>query len=279
MNDIKFSCLMSVYRNDKPEHVAIAINSILNQTLKPSQYVIVVDGPISTELKDLLLNYESNNNIIELYFRENNIGLGLTLNEGLEHCKFDYVARMDADDYSEPIRFERQIDLLRNNNDIAVIGSNIVEYDEKLNNIDSCKSVPETDAEIKLYAKTRNPINHPTVIFDKTKVSDVGGYEDYPYFEDYYLWAKMIAKNYKFYNIQENLYKFRGGASMYGRRGGVKYLASIKKMELGLLNLGIINEKEYKKNLFKRYIGALLPNSLRCILYKLMLRDNGGRNE
>ena len=54
---------MSVYKNDKPEYVALAIDSILNQTLKPNQYVIVVDGPISNELKELLLDYEKKDEI------------------------------------------------------------------------------------------------------------------------------------------------------------------------------------------------------------------------
>ena len=270
--NIKFSCLMSVYKNDKPEYVALAIDSILNQTLKPNQYVIVVDGPISDELKALLLDYEKKDEIIELHFREKNLGLVLTLNEGLGYCKYEYVARMDADDYSLPDRFEKQIEYLSKNPEIAVIGSNVTEYDEELNNISSHKCVPETDAEIKEYVKKRNPINHPTAIINKNKVIEVGGYEDYPFFEDYYLWAKLIANGYKFYNIQEDLYKFRGGEAMYGRRGGKKYLTCIKKMEKGLLKLGLITKKEYYINITKRYIVALIPNKMRTILYKLLLR-------
>lgn len=275
MKEIKFSVLMSIYKDDKPKYLKTAIDSILNQTLKPNQYVIMIDGPICDELKDTLLEYEKKNKIIELHFREKNLGLGLTLNEGLNYCKYDYVARMDADDESLPTRFENQINFLESHPEIDVIGTNLIEYDENLEKIISQKKVPETDIELKKYLKYRNPINHPTVIFNKNKVLEVGSYEDYPLFEDYYLWAKLAAKNYTFYNIQKSLYNFRGGNSMYERRGGRKYLNSIKKFEDGLLKLGLINRKEYINNLIKRYIGAMIPNKFRGLCYKYVLRKKG----
>ncbi|MBR6689439.1 MAG: glycosyltransferase [Clostridia bacterium] len=272
--NIKFSCLMSVYKNDKPEYVALAIDSILNQTLKPNQYVIVVDGPISNELKELLLDYEKKDEIIELHFRDKNLGLGLTLNEGLGYCKYEYVARMDADDYSLPDRFEKQMEHLMNDKTIDVLSSFIDEYDDLMVNKISTRKVPELDEDIKKYMKFRNPINHVTAVYRKSKVLEVNSYEDYPYFEDYYLWAKLARNNAKFYNIQKNLVNVRGGNSMYERRGGKKYITCIKKFEEGILALGIINKREYRKNLIKRYIGALLPNWVRGILYKLILRGN-----
>lgn len=270
--EIKFSVLMSVYKNDKAEYVKIAIESLLNQTRKPNQIVIIADGPISKELKELLQIYE-NNTIFDIHYREKNLGLGLTLNEGLNYCKYEYVARMDADDESLPNRFEKQINYLESHHRIDVIGTNMYEYDEEMNNIISQKKVPETDKELKKYIKFRNPINHPTVIFKKDKVLNAGSYEDFPLFEDYYLWAKLVSKKCTFYNIQKPLYNFRGGNSMYERRGGKKYLKCIKKFENGLLNLGIINKREYRKNIVKRYIGALLPNKFRGLLYKKLLRD------
>lgn len=272
MKKIKFSVLMSVYKNDKTEYVKIALNSILNQTLKPDQYVIMIDGPIDDDLKKLLLKYEKENDIVELHFRKENKGLGITLNEGLNYCKYDYVARMDADDISEINRFEKQIEYMENNIDISVLGCSIAEYDEKMKSIISYREVPKSYSEIKEYIKKRNPLNHPTVIFKKNDILSVGSYEDYPLFEDYYLWAKLVAKGYIINNIDVPLYKFRGGNSMYGRRGGIKYLKNIKKMERGLLDLKIINKFEYWKNIIIRYTGALIPNWLRILIYKILLR-------
>ena len=271
MKKIKFSVLMSVYKNDFPEYVDKAINSVLAQTLLPNQFVIMVDGPISNKLNQCLKEYEKND-LFDIYYRKENKGLGITLNEGLLKCKYDYVARMDADDESMPDRFEKQIDFLRNHLEIDCVGSNMLEYDENMNHIVSQKKVPETSEEIYQYLKKRNPMNHPTVIYKKEKVLEVNSYEDYPFFEDYYLWAKMISHGSKFYNIQENLYKFRAGSSMIKRRGGKKYLASIKKLERGLLCLGIINKRIYVSNISKRYFIALLPSSLRGVIYKVVLR-------
>lgn len=271
MEKAKFSVLMSVYKNDIPEYVEVAINSILNQTLMPNEIVIMVDGPISNELEQLLMKYEKNE-LVNIYYRKENKGLGITLNEGLLKCKYDYVARMDADDESMPNRFEKQIEYLSRNSDIDCIGTNMVEYDEKMKKVISQKKVPSTSEEIEEYLKKRNPMNHPTVIYKKNKVLEVNSYEDYPFFEDYYLWAKMIKNGSKFYNIQDNLYKFRAGSSMIKRRGGKKYLTSIKKFEKGLLNLNIINKRTYISNISKRYLIALFPNSLREKFYKFALR-------
>lgn len=273
MKKIKFSVLMSVYKNDKPEYVKIAIDSLLNQTLIPNQIVIIADGPISKELEKLLKECQKNE-IFNIYFRKENLGLGLTLNEGINYCKYDYIARMDADDESLPTRFEKQIKFLENYPEIDAVGCIIDEYDENMEKYICKRVVPETSEEINKFVKKRNPINHPTIVYKKTKVQSANSYEDYPYFEDYYLWAKMIKTNCKFYNIQESLYKFRAGSSMYKRRGGKKYLSSIKKFEKGLLELNLINKKEYKMNIIKRYIGALIPNKLRVILYKHLLRKN-----
>ena len=274
MSSIKFSVLMSVYKNDVPKYLEAAINSLLVQTLKPNQIVIMVDGPISKDLDNILKKYKKNS-LFNIYYRKDNKGLGITLNEGLAKCKYDYVARMDADDESMPDRFEKQISYLKNHLDIDCIGSNMIEYDEKMNQVISQKIVPEYGNQINEYLKKRNPMNHPTVIYKKDKVLKVNSYEDYPFFEDYYLWAKMIKNGSNFYNIQDNLYKFRAGSSMIKRRGGKKYLLSIKKLEKGLKDLGIINKKTYYSNIIIRYIVSLFPNKMREFFYKTMLRKKG----
>jgi len=271
MEKFEFSVLMSVYKKDNYIYVDNAIKSLLNQSLLPNQIVIMVDGVISEELKVVLKKYESNN-LFDIYYRDNNIGLGLTLNEGLKKCKYEYVARMDADDESMYDRFEKQISILKRNPEIDVVGCNMWEYDENMKNVISQKIVPENFNDIKEYIKTRNPINHPTVIYKKEKVLNSNSYEDYPFFEDYYLWAKMLKNGCIFYNMQEILYKFRAGPAMIKRRGGKKYLNCIKKIEKGLLDLKIIDRKTYVMNVIKRYIISLVPNFIRIIFYKNFLR-------
>lgn len=276
MNEIKqyekFTVLMSVYYKEKPENLKLALDSIINQTLVPTEIVLVEDGPLTDELYTVIDKYLKKYKILKIVKLEKNNGLGIALNEGLKHCTYDYVARMDSDDISMNTRFEKQISFLMKNPNIDAVGSNMVEYDENMEKIVSEKIVPENPDEINEYLKKRNPINHPTIIYKKDKVLKVNGYEDYQYFEDYYLWAKMISNGCKFYNIQENLYKYRAGSSMIQRRGGKKYLKCIKYFEKGLLNLKIINKKTYIINLIKRYTVSLLPNNVREIFYKIILR-------
>ena len=195
MNKIKFSVLMSVYKNDTPENVKVAIDSILNQTLQPNQFVIMVDGKIPSKLEKMLDEVCEKNNIIELHKRDKNLGLGLTLNEGIKYCKYDYIARMDSDDYSYPYRFEEEIEYLSKHPEVDIVGSAIEEYDETLNTKLAERVVPESDADIKQYMKKRNGMNHVTAIYKKQSVIEVGSYENYMYFEDYFLWCKMIKNN------------------------------------------------------------------------------------
>ena len=272
MKKIKFSVLMSVYYKEKASYLDDALNSIFNQTLRPNEVVLVEDGPLNDDLYKVIDKYKKKYKYFKTVRLKKNMGLGNALNEGLKHCTYEYVARMDTDDISMPDRFEKQIAFLEKNPDVDCVGSNMLEYDENMKNVISKKMVPETNEEIKKYVKERNPMNHPTVIYKKEEVLAVNSYEDFPFFEDYYLWAKMIKSGSKFYNIQENLYKFRAGLSMFKRRGGKQYLRDINKLEKGLLKLKIINKKEYVLNVLKRSIIALLPNCLRTFFYKLILR-------
>ena len=277
MKEIKFSVLMSVYYKEKPEYLKAAIDSVLEQTLPANEIVLVEDGPLTEELYEVIEYYKNNYDFFKVVKLEKNVGLGNALNIGLKNCSYDYVARMDTDDICLPNRFEVQINYLKENPNIDIIGSNMIEYDEEMKNVVSKKIVPETHIEIIKYSKSRNPMNHPTIVYKKNKVLEVNSYEDYLYFEDYYLWAKMIKNGCVFYNIQKELYKFRAGSSMFKRRGGLKYLKCIKKMEKGLLNLGLINKIEYYKNILIRYFISLSPNFIRTFFYKILLR--GEKNE
>lgn len=274
MNKIKFSVLMSVYKNDRATDVKLAIDSVLKQTLKPNQFVIMVDGKISKELEKLLDEYDLNQAVIEIHKRDNNLGLGLTLNEGLTYCKYEYVARMDADDYCYPMRFERQVSYIESHPEIDIIGCNIEEYDQCLKEKLALRIVPETDSAIKFYMKKRNGFNHVTVLFRKSVVLDAGSYEDCPYFEDYYLWCKLMKQGCLFYNLQEPLMKVRAGDDYAKRRGGLSYSRHIINFERKIKDMGIINSFDYLNNLIIRLTVANFPNCFRSFLYKKQLRGN-----
>ena len=103
-----FSVSMCVYGKDNPKYFSIAVESVINQTLRPSEIVLVVDGPIEGELEDLVKYYEKQEIFNVIYLAENQ-GHGNARRKGLDNCKYDIVALMDADDISLPNRFEKQI--------------------------------------------------------------------------------------------------------------------------------------------------------------------------
>ena len=112
---IDFSVLMSVYKNDNPHFFDLALKSIWDiQILKPTEIVLVQDGPLNDDLLFVIEQFKIHAPV-KLIKLTKNLGLGVALNEGLNHCSFDLVARMDADDISKPERFLKQIKFFKNN--------------------------------------------------------------------------------------------------------------------------------------------------------------------
>ncbi len=275
LRGINFSVLMSVYKKEKPEYLKFALDSVIKQTLAPTEIVLVKDGPLTDSLNEVIKDYQTKHSFFKVIELKKNVGLGKSLNEGMRHCSFDFVARMDTDDCCEQKRFEKQFSVLTKKPELDVIGSCIHEYDEDLNNIMSTRSVPETDSEIKNYMKKRNPLNHVSIIYRRDKVLAAGGYIDCPYFEDYYLWCRMAKNGCIFYNIQEPLVKVRAGAGMIKRRGGFSYIKKAIYFEKEILKLRTIGLPRFFYNSFVRMVVALFPSNLRQIFYLKRLRKNG----
>ena len=267
-----FSVLMSVYKNDNAVEITNAINSILNQTVKPNQIVIVLDGYVPDELRLAIESIAEESGKIDIVPLEENQGLGDALRIGLTHCRYEYVARMDSDDYSLPDRFEKQTVFLEANPETDVLGGQIAEFDASMKNELAIRNVPLEMADIEKRMKTRNGMNHVTVMFKKSAVLSAGNYQRCPFFEDYYLWCRMIKAGFLFHNLDSVLVNVRTGEGMYNRRGGKAYNEAIKDFQRKILDLGFINKGQYVKNLIIRLSVAKMPNSLRGHLYKTKLR-------
>lgn len=272
----KYSILMSLYIKEKPEYLDVAIKSMIDQTLKPDEIVIVKDGPITIELQNILDKYiKECPNLFNIVGYEENKGLGYALNFGLKHCKNELVARMDTDDISKSTRCEEQCNFLKKYPEIDVVGGDISEFIDCKNNIVSYRKVPKLDKEIKEYLKTRCPFNHMSVMFKKSSVIKAGGYLDLFWNEDYYLWIRMIESGCLMANTGTILVDVRIGKDMYRRRGGEKYFESEKYLQDYMLSKKMITRKTYILNIVKRFIvQMILPNFIRGWVFKNFARSN-----
>ena len=114
----------------------------------------------------------------------------------------------------------------------------------------------------------RNPINHPAVMYKKSIVEQAGGYKKMMWFEDYYLWSRMILNGAKFYNIQEALVNMRAGYGQLERRGGLKYAIEEFKFLNRLKEIGFLSTSQFLKSITIRFIARILPKSLLKNIYK-----------
>lgn len=268
----QFSVLLSIYNKENASFLRECLDSIFQQTLLPDEVVLVKDGPLYEELDEIITEYANKYLEFKIISLKENKGLGYALNVGLQHCSYDLVARMDTDDVAKYDRFEKQIRIMRGDLKFDVVGAWVDEFEENVFNVISVRKLPETSEEIYSFAKSRNPINHPVVMFKKQAVIDAGGYQHCPFFEDYYLWVRMLMNGSEFYNIQESLLYFRFSSAMFKRRGGWKYTIYEWRFQYMIRKMRFISFYQFSKNIFIRSITRLLPNSLRTVLYKRVLR-------
>lgn len=263
------SVLIPVYKNEKATNFDLAILSIYNQTYVLWEIILVADGPLTGELEEIV---EKWSNLLDERFQvvrlPHNVGVAKALNAGLKRCSGEIVARMDSDDFCEPYRLHRQICYMLDHADVDVVGSYVSEFVNDVDKPISIKKVPEQHQDITRIMWFQNPINHMTVMFKKSSVLRVGGYEPF-YGDDDHLWAKMYVDGCRFHNIPECLVRVRVGEGMVVRRG-MRWLAMDIRVRRYLL-------RERKMNLIQFiFVSGVLvllrgmPTYLRKQLYSRM---------
>jgi len=191
----KVSVIMAAYNEEN--NISKAIESILNQSFKDFEFIIINDG--STDgTEEIVKKYQYNENRILLIAKENT-GLADSLNLGIKNSRSDFIARIDADDIADEKRLEIQVNYLESNPEIALVGSWCYLINLSNNIKKECKP-PTKDKDIRKYMQKDNPFIHSSVMFSKYAIEKVGYYNLIKVMEDYDLWIR-IAKNYKVANI------------------------------------------------------------------------------
>lgn len=191
--------LMPVYNAEA--FLREAIDSILQQTLTQFEFLIIDDGSTDTSVS-IIQSY--NDPRIRFIQNEKNLGISATLNRGIEVATCELIARMDADDISYPERLQKQYDFFEANKDVALLSTWV-------------REITETGVVVQVQ-KWRPPffyynltfecwIYHPTVMYRRSAVLDVGAYST-PYSEDYDLWWQL-SRTYKMDTLPEVLLDYR----------------------------------------------------------------------
>ncbi|MBE6668601.1 MAG: glycosyltransferase [Ruminococcaceae bacterium] len=272
---MKYSVLMSVYKNDSPQFLALALESIYDkQTRKPDEIVVVFDGPLTDELNNVLNDfYVGKEDVVFYYPQEINRGLGEALRIGSEKCTGDYILRMDSDDISDPERFEKQIKYVEEHPEIDALGTDIAEFQESENEENKRVRVcPAEHDDIVKMGKKRNPMNHVTACIKRTALQKCGGYKTLLLLEDYYLWLNMIAAGCKLANINESLVYVRVGNGFDSKRGSKKRIEGWKVLQDFMLEHKMITKHEARMNMIYIWGFVNTPVKLKKFLYEKILR-------
>lgn len=268
-----FSVTMSVYAKDDPAHFQAAVDSLLHQTRRPDEIVLVVDGPVPEALTQIISALESLPGVQVLRLKENQ-GHGNARRLGLCRCSNELVAIMDADDLCVPERFALQLDYFSRHPECDVLGGQIEEFVHDPAQPVGKRVVPLEHDALMQYLKKRCPFNQVTVMLRKKAAQDAGGYLDWYCDEDYYLWARMALSGAVFANLPQTLVQVRVGEEMYRRRGGRKYFSSEARLQRYMLQKKLISLPRYIVNVTKRFIVQLmLPNCLRSWVFRHFARE------
>lgn len=268
VNAPEFSLLLPVYAGDDPSFLRLAFSSSVDdQTLRPSEAVIVQDGPVPAQLAAELDRIVRNSPIpVRVVQLAENRGLTHALNAGLDACAYPIVARMDADDVSVPERFAQQLELIEAGYDL--VGAGMVEFETDPAVAVSERVPPTGAARIRNHARTHNPFNHPTMVYRAAALDAVGRYEPFGKMEDYWLGVRLIASGARVENIAAPLVKYRVGAGAFARRGGWQEAKTEWALQREMLRIGFVTRGEYLRNVVVKGVYRLLPASFKRVLFR-----------
>lgn len=264
-----FSVLMSVYAGENAVNLRTSINSVLSSEFLPAEFILVIDGPVGDDLMQVINSFP----VIKPVQLPSNVGLGAALNEGLKHVSYDIVARMDSDDVCMPSRLGKEY--ARMSEGLDIVSSAILEFEGDVSNVTGSRELPLTQDDIIEFSRKRNPFNHPAVMFRKSAVLAAGGYSsEFPLFEDYDLWVRMLRYGARAANIEEPLLYMRTDEGMFLRRGGRKYGKIMLNFHKHLLASGWTNRTIYMTGAVPHYIVCIMPEFIRKLVYRRLHRKN-----
>lgn len=270
-----YSVLMTVYSGENPEQFDGAIRSMLDQTRRTDDFVIVCDGPL-TEALDLVLDKYTRENpgLFNVVRLPENVGIGEANNAGLKHCKNDLVAKMDADDIAVPDRCEKQVTCFGKNPELAVLGGIIEEFDQDPETPFAIRQVPAGYDQIRKFARRRQPFNNTTVMYRRSAVEAVGGYRQLRRCEDFDLYIRLLHAGFYAENLEDVLVKVRVDNSACSRRASFSTLQGCVRSRWYSFRIGYSSLLDFLICTVGEFVILICPSSVQQFIYNSFLRQH-----
>lgn len=273
LNDYpKYSVLMPLFYKEKLEYLTLSLESMMKQTIKPDEIVLIEDHAISDEMRRTINGLSERYDVtVRIYtnHRLDGKGLSAVLAYGVKKCKNEYIARMDTDDIAKSDRCEKELEVFVENPQLSIVGSWVDEFYGSPDNVVNTRTAPKSMEDITNRFKYTNPFNHPSVMYKKSAVLDVGNYNpSYTASEDYELWYRLIKNGYFGTNIQESLVEFRLGENFKKRRRNIKSFKAKKHIKKKMLDERFMNLPEYMVTMTMESIYLYCPFDIRSLLFK-----------
>lgn len=271
---MSISVLMSVYKSENPAYLDRALKSVWDdQTLKPNEIVLIEDGPLGSGLSAIVEEWKNRlGDVLVILRNEVNLGLTKSLNKGIRHIRSEYVARMDSDDVSDPLRFERQTAYLKEHPEVDVVGGSLQEFNDEHPNL-NVRHYPLTPELCREYIVKASPLAHPTVMI-RRRVFDSGIRYDERFrtSQDIALWFDLLVRGFKIANLPDVTINFRRSGDLFKRRSRNKAFNEFKIYLNGIYRLEGLFSWKYIYPL-SRFVFRLMPPLVVKLIYSSRLRS------
>jgi glycosyltransferase involved in cell wall biosynthesis len=270
---VPVSVLMATYAGETSDNLDKALASIFEQTKRPLECVVVLDGPIGGDQHAVIARYRERFDEVPIVLvsLDTRRGLAHALNEGLKACRGEYVCRMDSDDICFRDRLQCQIDIASRNRDFDCIVGWSIEFRDDPWNVTAIKTVPAHNDDIVRVLKWRCAITHPTMLIKRDSLRDVGGYRStFHLLEDYDCLIRLSMAGCRFYGIQRPLIYFRTSRSQMRRRGGLKYLVTEIRFRVHYFGRGFFSARHVIGYIPIACFLRLAPSAVRESLYRFV---------
>lgn len=269
-----YSVAMSVYGKEQPQFLRQSINSVLEQTHRTDDFVIICDGALTKPLEDVLTQAVGEHpDIIRIVRTNGHVGTAAAANIAIEHCKNKYIGKMDSDDISLPTRFEKQLRRMQKYPQLDIIGSYLEEFDSDTGETEAVRKVPLSSSAIKKFSKRRNPFNNPTLLFKKSAALNAGGYsEELGRCEDYDFVIRMLRSGAVAGNIPQVLLRYRVTKENYKRRRNLANTSGFIKVRWRIYRSGYSSLTDFIVPSLAQLMLFMLPSSMTSMIYKKIIR-------